>query len=282
MDLIFVTTLSLSLVPLVLLTSGAARIILGLAFVLFFPGYALLAALFPRKDALSGIERVGLSFGLSVAVSPLMGLVLNYTPWGIRLIPILVSLLLFILIMCAIAWYRRNRLLPEERFRVRFRLASPFALPPQRSLLWRAIDFGLTVILIASVVAAIGTLVYVITTPKVGERFTEFYILGTEGKAGGYPQELSVGEEGKVILGIVNREHLPAVYHVEVVIDGERVKEISPITLSHEEKWEQEVTFTPMRPGENEKVEFMLYKGSGKEPYRSLYLWIDVKEAGAP
>ncbi|HPC28222.1 MAG TPA: DUF1616 domain-containing protein, partial [Candidatus Methanomethylicus sp.] len=33
-----------------------------------------------------------LSIGLSLALVPLTGLVLNYTPWGIRLDPIVVSL----------------------------------------------------------------------------------------------------------------------------------------------------------------------------------------------
>ncbi|MDH4300312.1 MAG: DUF1616 domain-containing protein, partial [Dehalococcoidia bacterium] len=65
--------------------SSPARIVLGLPFLLFFPGYTLMAALFPKKDRLGGVERVALSFGLSIAVVPLVGLILNYTPWGIRL-----------------------------------------------------------------------------------------------------------------------------------------------------------------------------------------------------
>ena len=120
MELLFIVVLSLLLVPLALFTSGALRIILGLAFVLFFPGYTLIAALFPRKDALDSIERLALSFGLSIAVVPLIGLILNYTPWGIRLYPILISVLLFIVIMAAIAWYRRRRLQPGERFEPQF------------------------------------------------------------------------------------------------------------------------------------------------------------------
>lgn len=82
------------------------RTILGLPMVLFFPGYALIAALFPGKDDLDGIERVALSFGLSIAVVPLLGLGLNYTPWGIRLIPILITLVIFTLGMCVITRMR--------------------------------------------------------------------------------------------------------------------------------------------------------------------------------
>ena len=55
------------------LTGLPVRIPLGLLMVLFVPGYALIAALFPRKDDLDGIERLALSFGLSIAVVPLIG-----------------------------------------------------------------------------------------------------------------------------------------------------------------------------------------------------------------
>jgi len=37
-------------------------------------------------------------------------------------------------------------------------------------------------------------IVYVIVTPKQGEKFTEFYILGPEGMADDYPTDLAVGE----------------------------------------------------------------------------------------
>jgi len=95
MDLLGIIALCLLLIPLVLLTSGPVRIALGLALVLFFPGYALVAALFPRRRDLELVERIALSFGGSLAIVPLIGLGLNYTPWGIRLDSVLTSLLVF-------------------------------------------------------------------------------------------------------------------------------------------------------------------------------------------
>jgi uncharacterized membrane protein len=56
--------------------------------VLFFPGYVFITALFPEKKELDNLERLALSLGLSIAIVPLIGLLLNYTPWGIRLIPL--------------------------------------------------------------------------------------------------------------------------------------------------------------------------------------------------
>lgn len=80
------------LATILLLPHSPIRVALGLPFVLFFPGYTLIAALYPRRDDLDGIERLALSLGLSLAVVPLIGLVLNYTPWGIRLGPIVAGL----------------------------------------------------------------------------------------------------------------------------------------------------------------------------------------------
>ena len=68
---------------------------------------------------------------------------------------------------------------------------------------------------------AITLTVYVIAVPKEGEKFTEFYILGPGGKTEDYPTNLAVGEEGKVIIGVVNHEYAPATYELEVWFGGE-------------------------------------------------------------
>ncbi|GAH60338.1 unnamed protein product, partial [marine sediment metagenome] len=200
------------------------RIVLGLPFVLFFPGYVLMAVLFPKREGLGGIERVALSFGMSIAVVPLIGLILNYTWWGITLEPTLYSIASFIFVVSIIAWVRRRRLPEEERFNIEFQLR----LPGWGGGAW---DKVLSVVLVVAILGALGTLGYVIAKPKVGERFTEFYILGVGGKAEDYPQELTIGEEGKVIVGIINREHERVSYHVEVMIDNVKNNEVGPIEL---------------------------------------------------
>lgn len=68
------------------------------------------------------------------------------------------------------------------------------------------VDKVLSIVLVVAIIGATGTLRYVISTPKVGERFTEFYILGPQGKAEGYPTSLKLGERGGFILGILNHE----------------------------------------------------------------------------
>jgi len=121
-DLALVIALTLACILFVMvppLNETPVRIILGLLLVLFLPGYSLIAALFPGKDDLDGIERIALSFGLSIAVVPLLGLALNYRPFGIRLVPILVVLSAFTVSLAVIAGVRMQGLPEGERFVVR-------------------------------------------------------------------------------------------------------------------------------------------------------------------
>ena len=85
-----------------------ARYVFGSALVLFIPGYALIEALYPKRE-LDELTRFALSIGLSLALVPLTGLVLNYTPWGIRLLPVIVSIAgLTATFLCA-ALYRKHQ-----------------------------------------------------------------------------------------------------------------------------------------------------------------------------
>ena len=113
-----IIVLTLLSFPLITFTNGPWRIVLGFLLLLLFPGYSLLSALFPGKNKLQGIERLALSFGLSCAIVVIIGLILNYTPWGITFSPILIAITLFTVLAAAIGWYRQRKLPPAERFSV--------------------------------------------------------------------------------------------------------------------------------------------------------------------
>jgi hypothetical protein len=85
------------------------RYILGGFFTLFLPGFLLISAVYPTKKEVDSVEKVALSVGLSLAIVPLMGLMLNYTPWGIKLEPIMISMALFAEVMALICVARRFR-----------------------------------------------------------------------------------------------------------------------------------------------------------------------------
>ena len=127
LDLALVILFTLLCIPFVLippLNDTPIRIILGLPLVLFLPGYSLIATLFPRKEDLDEIERVALSFGLSIAITPLLGLALNYTPFGIRLSPVLIVLSVFTISLAMGAYVRRSKIPEEDRFVVEFGFAN--------------------------------------------------------------------------------------------------------------------------------------------------------------
>ncbi len=284
-DLLLVAGLVL-LTDIVALTPGLNESlilnVLGVLMVLFFPGYALAAALFPGKSDLDGVERTTLSVGLSIVIVTLIGLFLNYTYWGITLISLLVSLSDITLLICGVAYYQRKQLPEEEAFTLPFRAA---ALDLKDEILKKPEtkpDKILMVLLILSILTSLGTLTYVIASPKEKEHFTEFYLLGPEGMASDYPTEYVIGENGTVIIGIVNNEYRTVNYRLEVRLDNESLPlpgDLRQVSLGHEVAWERPLTITPTAEGTDMKLEFLLFNDTEKEvPYRNLHLWINVRE----
>ncbi|OGO24700.1 MAG: hypothetical protein A2Z28_04365 [Chloroflexi bacterium RBG_16_51_9] len=251
------------------LSSNAIRIVLGVPFLIFLPGYSFMAAMFPRKNAMDAVERVALSFGTSIAIVPLIGLLLNYTPWGIRLEPVLYSVSLFILVTSVIAWLRRKKLPEQERLIISFQLK----LPDWGSSLQERI---LSLVLALTIIGAVGILAYVIVTPKTFEKFTEFYLLDAAGQMADYPQKLSPGTAGNVVVRIVNYEQQDVTYRIEIRLSGAIIKEIGPVKLQNKQKWEQKMDFVPASAGDDQEVEFILFKEGDNVPYRSLHLWVNV------
>ena len=271
MDLLAVVVVSLILVPLTIFWGGnPVSLVLGLIFALFLPGYALMAAVFPKRHDLDTVRRLALSFGFSIVVVPLVGVFLNYTPWGIGIYSVLISLLVFIIIAAAAAWFRRRRIIPEERFEPRFHFS--LAGFRGRQHLW---DVVLLVLLLVVIVGAISTLVYV-ARPAEEPWFTEFYMLGPEGRAENYPDVVVLGEEAAITLGVINHERVASEYSMRVFIEGKTVAEVATGTLEHGEGWEQKDSFTPLEVGEAQLVEIWLYREDKNIAYYVLRLWIDV------
>ncbi len=271
-DLLVVNALSTALIlAIVLAPDLPLRTALGLPFVLLFPGYTLICALFPGKKDLGGVERLALSIGLSLAVVPLVGLALNYTPWGIRLVPIMASLFMFTLLLSIASNYRRSKLPTKQKLN----LSIPIKMPK-----WSAMhrsDKLFIIGFLAGLVVVGGLTVYLVSAPKIGERFTEFYLLGSNGKIADYPTNLMLGENGTVILGIVNHEYENVTYRIVISLDNSTIGTLNNITLSNEMTWEQNYTFTPQKTGDKMNLGFELYKEGLDEPYSNLQLWITVQ-----
>lgn len=136
----------------------------------------------------------------------------------------------------------------------------------------------LTIFLIAAILASIAGIVYLSSVPKPGDRFTEFYILGSEGKAGDFPKEIALGESAEILVGIVNHEGTSASYRFTLTIEGDLYQEINVGMLSDGAKWEQKIIYIPRKSGNQQKLELNLYKDTSAQPYHRepLRLFIDV------
>lgn len=95
--------------------------IIALPFLTFLPGYSVMAALYPKKGDLEDIERLAFSFGISILIAPVIGIILNYTPLGIKLAFILIVLSIFTFLMNIMAYFKRWRLNEKDRFNFGFK-----------------------------------------------------------------------------------------------------------------------------------------------------------------
>ncbi len=149
------------------LNSTLVRPAVGLLFVLFVPGYVLTAALFPRKNDIDSIERAALSFGLSIVIVIIIGLILNFTPWLIRLETVLICALAFTFVCAVLTVNRRAALSPEKRFSVTWNGVIDSATGSFTESHTR-LDKALSAIILISIIASTLTLGYLVASPKGG------------------------------------------------------------------------------------------------------------------
>ncbi len=64
----------------------------------------------PDDKIIEILEQVALSLGLSLALVPIVALLLNFTPWGIRLTPLALSLLAFTVVLGTAGLFREYTL----------------------------------------------------------------------------------------------------------------------------------------------------------------------------
>jgi uncharacterized membrane protein len=289
---------ALLLVTIYFVPENWIRVIIGLPFILFFPGYSMLAALFGNRNDMDSLENLVLSVILSIAVVGLIGFGLNYTSTGIKLEPVLYSISVFIGITSTVGLIRLIRA-QESRSIHKFQLKWP------RDLI-KVFSKPVTFILLIVIVISIGVLGYTVLASNNSEKYTEFYILGLYGKAYNYPNEFimnnnrtvqinydsgidsTFGEWGKITLGIVNVQQKKVSYSIAIKIDGEiakinyfgnLVEELNSIELQPGDRWEREIGFTPSHTGDNQKVEVLLFKDKTAAPEDTLQLWVKVKES---
>ncbi len=86
------------------------RIVFGSVYVLFLPGYFLTFLFFPKKEEekIDSIERIALSFALSIAVVPLIIFYLNLIGMKINVLNTSITILVIIILTLILCIYRKN------------------------------------------------------------------------------------------------------------------------------------------------------------------------------
>ncbi len=92
------------------------RNIFGLILVYWLPGFAFVKAVFPvsvpvkvQSRSLEAIERLALSIGVSLALTPIIGLIFYYTPLGVNTPFITLSLIVLTVVLATLAVFRESR-----------------------------------------------------------------------------------------------------------------------------------------------------------------------------
>lgn len=295
-------------------TPGAVlQVVFGIPFVLLAPGYVVVAALFPERSerpaddeldrgifdrirtGISASERALLSVWLSIAIVPLLGLVVNFLPVDIRPATVLSAVGVFVLAGTAVAAVRRWERPPDERFEVRYaRPNVEIDLAPSRT------DLVLNLLLVGAVVLAVASVSYAVVVPDQQQSFTEFYLLSEnetgELLANEYPEEFQRGQGKPMTVGINNHEGEAMNYTViavleRVTVENDTARVVETRRLAQFQAYveangtlNRRHMVTPEMTGERLRLQYLLFRGeppaepTAANAYRSVHVWINVTE----
>ncbi len=258
---------------------GTGRAIAGLLLIFFVPGYAMLAAIFPKKETVTHVVRVIFSLVFSVIVVGGVGLILSYTQFGLTTEPLVAFITLFIIVSTCAAYARRRSLSSDERFAI----SMPSVLDARRALslqeVTRTLDKTLVIALILIVSTSLIASIYLLAMPYSGQRYTELYVLGPNGKTQDYPNQLRLGENKSVIVGVTNREQRAVEYTLVTTLNGtagSSTISTEKFGLTNDQNWEKTEVIQPDQTGTNLKLSFLLYANDDASPIQQAHLWLNV------
>ncbi len=262
--------------------------VLGLLFIVFVPGYLAMAAFLPRAGAADWIFRVTVAFGLGFALEAFLGLVLNYTPFGITFASVVVTTLAASLGLGVLAFVRRMTLPPDQRLELSLNVrVTPWGH-------YSLVEKGLAIALVAILAITIPFLGIAFIQPPPKQPFTELYLLGPTGNFTGLPSRLNVSESSSVEIVVTNQEQTSVDYALRVDLFGVRIVVNATtgandtvvlnetnwawfnFTLANDKTWIQSYSFSIPEAG-TWVVQFALFRdGAFASAYRHVDLLIRV------
>lgn len=215
------------------------RVAITLPFAFILPGYAVIAALFPRQRLLFA-ARLLLAVALSLSLAGISGLFLQVTHLGLDPFSWVIVLSLITVFGSATAWLRRPARAGVERTPVNLKLGHIIMMAA-----------ACVLVVVALQIAQDG----VRSQPRPG--FTQLWLLPVE------------GQDFAVQLGIRNEERQTLIYRLVVQVGDEIAGEWDGIALSPGETW---VT-SALVPDTDQTVEALLYRRDAPDQlYRSVHL----------
>lgn len=282
-----------------LLPAGSpVRTFAALTTLSLLPGYALTTAIYPASTsrgatrgrtsandgwktvlpserasvaAISDVERAALSFGLSIASLPLIGLVAEVTYGSYDLVPVISVLTAFLGVAFLVGVHQRLQVPQKNRYVLPLgRWVSAVTAGVRKTEgLERVLNVGLALAVVASM-AMVGV---ALVAPQEGEEYTEVGVLASQPDgdwaAKNYPTEIRSGETVPVMVTVSNREREPEEYTVVLLL--QRIGEDGTVTEYRElnrftervepaETWRNPHEVTPRLSGESLRLTYLVYR----------------------
>ena len=222
----------------------AFRAPLAAPLVFVVPGYSVTAALFPRP--LDWADWLLLTPALAIAVAVLGGLFLNVTPWGLSAASWAVLLFLVTVIACAVAAWRRRRIVAVSPSPAQ---AYGSSLRPRQVLAFSA----------AALVA--GVAIWLARQPVPQQPEQGYALLWALPDPAGQPAGVRVG--------VQSLQPTPERYDLRIVADGQTLQQLS-IDLQPVATWEADISLATPTSG---TVEAQLYRAAAPDVvYRRAFV----------
>lgn len=267
--------------------------------VYFAPGYALTSLLFPSNKVLlldtllikrqvvvrhvTGLERVALSFVLSITIVAISGIVLlrglsDFTAESVGL-----ELLIVTFGASILAHLARSRLPESDQMELSITVRDS----PKFSIAEKTMG----VLIICAVVISALTVSGILGEPQGKEKYTEFFITGRDDDLSKLPSILNVSENGIITINIVNHEGGETEYNITLglsndssftsytVIDWDGNNTLVPesgyysfVDLPNGASMRRDFTFSIVTPGEHRL--YLEVKNGDKS--KELWIWLVI------
>lgn len=231
---------------------------------MFIPGYLLIAIIFPNKGDIEEIERFGISWGLSLVITSLIGLPLYYLTHGLFINTLIIFLAIFSIILCVITLLKRKKI----------ELKNMFLAPKTEKVF--------SILIIITIILACAAAIQLNFSPKESPdvktepKFTQLNILDSNNHTVPNPILWVSGERNYLNIKVVNHEQTGASYQLFVKVNNKILKREN-FTLKNNEEKVLNMRFTAGLIGQKDMA-FLLYKLPDlKKVYIYKYLVLNIK-----